>query len=136
MAAGSGDATADAAPPSTPPAKKSRAAPSVSKPTPEKAAAVQGEAARRQAYEELFGGLPIEQLKGCLRANQQLLSGNKADLVERCVDLTLTLTLTPTLTPTRTLTLTLTLTLTRSSAASIASSTATCRAAPSAASAV
>ena len=86
VAAASGDATADAAPPSTPPAKKSRAAPSVSKPTPEKAAAVQGEAARRQAYEELFGGLPIEQLKGCLRANQQLLSGNKADLVERCVD--------------------------------------------------
>ena len=86
VAAASGNAAADAAPPSTPPAKKSRAAPSVSKPTPEKAAAVQGEAARRQAYEELFGGLPIEQLKGCLRANQQLLSGNKADLVERCVD--------------------------------------------------
>ena len=47
---------------------------------------MQGEAARRQVYEELFGGLPVEQLKGCLRANQQLLSGNKADLVERCVD--------------------------------------------------
>ena len=47
---------------------------------------MQGEAVRRQVYEELFGGLPVDQLKGCLRANQQLLSGNKADLVERCVD--------------------------------------------------
>eukprot|EP00320_Phaeocystis_rex_P003288 CAMPEP_0119059550 /NCGR_PEP_ID=MMETSP1178-20130426/3682_1 /TAXON_ID=33656 /ORGANISM="unid sp, Strain CCMP2000" /LENGTH=264 /DNA_ID=CAMNT_0007040591 /DNA_START=210 /DNA_END=1004 /DNA_ORIENTATION=- len=75
------------APPASPPTKKSRAAaPSAGKCTPEKAAAAQGEVARRQAYEELFGGLPVEQLKACLRANEQLLSGNKADLVERCVD--------------------------------------------------
>ena len=86
VAEATGNASVDVAPPSTPPTKKSRATPSASKPTPEKAAAVQGEAARRQVYEELFGGLPVEQLKGCLRANQQLLSGNKADLVERCVD--------------------------------------------------
>ena len=86
VAEATGNATADAAPPSTPPTKKSRATPSASKLTPEKAAAVQGEAARRQVYQEVFGGLPVEQLKGCLRANQQLLSGNKADLVERCVD--------------------------------------------------
>ena len=80
------NASVDVVPPSTPPTKKSRATPSASKATPEKAAAVQGEAVRRQVYEELFGGLPVDQLKGCLRANQQLLSGNKADLVERCVD--------------------------------------------------
>tara|TARA_B100000795_G_scaffold89561_1_gene65187 strand:- start:543 stop:1208 length:666 start_codon:yes stop_codon:yes gene_type:complete len=86
VAEATGNASVDVAPPSTPPTKKSRATPSASKATPEKAAAVQGEAVRRQVYEELFGGLPVDQLKGCLRANQQLLSGNKADLVERCVD--------------------------------------------------
>jgi len=56
--------------------------------TPSKppAAAVADEAAKRVEYEATFSVLPIPALKDCLRANKQLLGGNKGELVERCVD--------------------------------------------------
>jgi len=44
------------------------------------------EASRRDEYTELFNRLSVEALKGCLRANEQLLKGNKGELVARCVD--------------------------------------------------
>ena len=44
------------------------------------------EEGRRVEATDLFTAMPIAVLKHCLRANGQLLSGNKLDLVERCVD--------------------------------------------------
>ncbi len=84
MAQAVADARAEPVPPATPPSKKQKTS-AAPKSTPEKAA-VEGEVAKRKDYEAKFGALPIESLKNCLRANEQLLSGNKGDLVERCVD--------------------------------------------------
>jgi len=44
------------------------------------------EASKRDEYTELFNRLSVDALKGCLRANEQLLKGNKGELVARCVD--------------------------------------------------
>jgi len=52
------------------------------------AAAVQDEASRRDAYTASFSALSAAALKECLRAQKpdQLLGGNKKELVDRCVD--------------------------------------------------
>ena len=88
---------ADDEPPSTPKKAKTTAAPSdtpdsnkalpPARPTPPTtSSAIHDEAAKRAEYEAAFGALPVPELKNCLRENQQLLSGAKGELVERCVD--------------------------------------------------
>ena len=88
---------ADDEPPSTPKKAKTTAAPSDTPdsnkalppacPTPPTtSSAIHDEAAKRAEYEAAFGALPVPELKNCLRENQQLLSGAKGELVERCVD--------------------------------------------------
>lgn len=44
------------------------------------------EMARRDGAFRLFGGMTMQSLKNCLRENGALMSGNKMELVERCVD--------------------------------------------------
>jgi len=44
------------------------------------------EEVQQAEYTEMFNALTIPVLKECLRENQQLLGGNKGELVERCVD--------------------------------------------------
>ncbi|EOD06809.1 hypothetical protein EMIHUDRAFT_438664 [Emiliania huxleyi CCMP1516] len=108
VAAARAAAAADAAP-ATPPAKKKQkagaaAASPATGPRPAAAAAaeaaaaaaksnaaaaaVQDEASRRDTYTASFSALSAAALKECLRAQKpdQLLGGNKKELVDRCVD--------------------------------------------------
>jgi len=71
--------------PATPPSFGASSASSSSAGTPS-TAQTSDEIGKIDVANALFCTLSIDALKQCLRANDQLLSGNKADLVERCVD--------------------------------------------------
>ena len=88
------EATAAAAAASTP--KKPKPSPSAATPTtggkapaaaPSPAPSnLAAETAMRDDAQAVFGKMSIENLKNCLRTNEQLLGGAKGELVERCVD--------------------------------------------------
>ena len=86
MAAAVADARADAEPPSTPKKAKPTRPHSSTPDSNKSTSGIDGEVAKRAEYEATFGALPVPELKNCLRVNQQLLSGSKGELVERCVD--------------------------------------------------
>jgi len=62
------------------------ASPSATPVHPSSASSPVDEAAQLEEAEQVFSCLPVHELKSCLRANEQLLSGNKGELMNRCVD--------------------------------------------------
>ena len=82
-------AVAEEAGPSTPKKLKKGSEPPPTAPRSSPAtssASVSAEKAERDEARAIFSHLSVPALKGCLRSNQQLMSGNKGDLVERCID--------------------------------------------------